>query len=106
MKENKNLLRFKHLITKRIIVTIYEVKELFTLYIWYLEHHFLFINKVITFRFPTKVPREFTWKHWDQFERFGFYINDFVEMPVTMTWAFPKFNIVLLVTREKCSKIF
>ena len=91
---------------KWVVVAIYEVKELFILYVWCLKHHFPFINKVITFSFPAKVPREFTREHWDWFERFGFYINDFVRIPVTMTRAFPKFDVVLLVMREKCLKIF
>ena len=67
---------------------------------------FHFFDKVITFTFLAKVPREFTQEHQNQFERFGFCIDDFVRMPVILTWAFPKFNIILLVSREEQLEVF
>ena len=91
---------------KQIIITINEVEKMIVLQVWCLERHLPFTDEVITFNFLAKVPREFTWKDRSWPKRFGFSVNDFVEMPITMTWAFPKFNMILWMTREESLEIF
>jgi len=70
-----------------------------------LKHHLLFIDEIITFNFLAKVPREFTQKDRSWSEGFGFSVDNFVEMPITMTWAFQKFDMILKMTREESSEI-
>jgi len=70
-----------------------------------LEHHLPFTDEVIAFNFLAKVPRKFTWKHRSRPEGFGFSVDSFVEMPITTTWAFPKFNMILWTMREESLEI-
>lgn len=90
---------------KWIIVTINEIEKMIALQVWCLKHHLPFVNKVITFIFLVQVPRKFAQKYRNQFEKFGFCVNDFVGMPIAMTWAFLKFNMILWMMREESSEI-
>ena len=43
---------------KQIIITINKIEKMFALQVWHLKCHLPFINKVITFIFLAKVPRQ------------------------------------------------
>jgi len=90
---------------KQIIITINEVEKMIALQVRHLECHLPFTDEVIAFDFLAKVPREFTRKNRSWPEGFGFSVDDFVEMPITTTWAFPKFNMILWTMREESSEI-
>jgi len=70
-----------------------------------LESHLTSIHNDITFAFLAKVPRYFARKKEYRIERLCFLINNFVESPVTMARALPKFDRILLVTREEIMKL-
>ena len=91
---------------EQIIVSINEVEEVIALQIRCLKCHLLFIGKVITFEFLAKVPGEFIWKNRSWPEKFGFNIDNFVEVPIAVTWIFPKLNVILWMMIEEKVKLF
>jgi len=50
-----------------------------------LECHFPFVGKVVTFWFSAKVLGELVEIKRNQFEEFGFKVNDSVEIPLGVT---------------------
>jgi len=91
---------------KWIIVSINEVEEVIALQVRCLKCHHPFIDKVVTFEFLAKVPGEFIWKDRSWPKGFFFNVDDFVEVPIAVTWAFPELDVVLWMTIEERAKLF
>jgi len=91
---------------KRIIVSINEINEVIALQVRCLKCYHLFIGKVIAFKFLAKVLEEFIWKDRSWSEGFGFNVNNFVEVPIAVTWAFPELDVVLWMMIEERAKLF
>jgi len=91
---------------KWIIVSINEVKEVIALQVRYSKCYHPFISEVIAFEFLAKVPGEFIWKDRSWPKGFGFNVNNFVEMPIAVTWAFPELDMVLWMMIEERAKLF
>jgi len=88
-----------------IVITVKKIEELLSFEVQYLESHFPSIHNVIAFAFLTKVLRYFVRKKEYRIEKLHFLINNFVESPVTMVRALPKFNRILLVMQEEITKL-
>jgi len=69
-----------------------------------LEGHLPSIDKIITFSFLAKVPRQLPQKSWGRLELLSFSINSFVKGPITSTRAFPEFDGITDVGIEEFSK--
>jgi len=87
-------------------ISINEVEEVIALQVRCLKCHLPFIGKVVAFKFLAKVPGEFIWKDRSWPEGFGFNVDDFVEVPIAVTWAFPELDVVLWMMIEERAKLF
>jgi len=58
-------------------------------------------DNIITIGFLAVVPRCFAWKDRSWVERFRIFVNVFVEPPLKATWAFPKFDGIVLTFVEE-----
>jgi len=59
-----------------------------------LEGHLLFIDKIVTFSFLAKVPRQLPQKSWGRLKLLSFSINSFVKELIALTRVFPEFDSI------------
>jgi len=66
-----------------------------------LKGHLSSIDKIVTFSFLAKVPRQLPQKRCGGLELLSFSINGFIKEPITLTRAFPEFNDITDVSIEE-----
>jgi len=74
---------------------------LFAFSIQCLKSHLPQIDVVVTIDFFVEVPRDLAREYWYGFEHFGVFVGRFVKIPLELTRAFPKFDVISLASGEE-----
>jgi len=69
-----------------------------------LEGHFPQLDKIIAVGFLAKIPRYFGWIRGCNRKSFGVFVSIMMKSPSEFARAFPEFNGIGFIRREKCTQ--